>query len=663
MGANRGVSYNRDAFLEVIRNGDLLRFTFLDRSRPSLSFEQSLSVPPAVLGQIASRHRAILNDVSNRIARSGGISHGGIYESHSDVTEAIYALSDDVRSALFPDELLAHVRDFSPTSLLIRTNCPEIPWELSRINGDILGLKLPTGRGLVTQRPLRRSITRKPKRINRILLLVNPTLDLVGADDEKHALEDLFSNSPFFEFETLSGSEVTLENLTRVWNSSDFDIIHYAGHSDTADEKHGELLLHDGPVNGQYLAKLFDRNPPEFVFLNSCSSGVVAGSDLLFDDLIGLAPNLLRVGVRAVLGAAWPVIDVTAVQIARDFYSCIGSGAPVGDALNRARKASKPDVEIPYWLGYALFGDPDLLLRDDDSWKVSAIRSGGRTAATSTFSGRASLHISSIHSFLMSCQQTDTSALAFACECKDSEALIYEKGLDLVELSEGRLIRIAVPGATGSSVFARKIIEEIGIGADRCSFIELDTSEVKIALEQNVIDATVLWYPGLVDVDLNRYAKRFSSADHRHTICMLIGRTPRTQQEMEQAHRAVNAFSRICVDAQNHKRKWSALLAEQLAVEPNEILQGLGAFDFALGGRKSVSELPSPIGQFIDQEIEYLRNKGLLEEGNSIREKLFPLAELRLDHEAKAETGLIADIQWSISSLPLLIGKFQRIYM
>ncbi|MEM9376401.1 MAG: CHAT domain-containing protein [Pseudomonadota bacterium] len=656
------VSYNRDAFLEIIRTGDSLRFTFLDRSRPSLSFEQSLSVPTAVFGQIADRHREILHDVSKRISRTRGIAEASSHVTNNSVTRAIYALSDDVRSALFPEDLLAHVRDFAPTSLLIRTNCPEIPWELSRINGDVLGLKLPTGRGLVTQRPLRRLVTRKPKRVNRVLLLVNPTGDLVGADREKKALENLFSKSPFFEFFTLSGTEVTLENLTRVWNSGNFDIIHYAGHSDAVDEEHGELLLYDGPVNGQYLAKLFDRNPPEFVFLNSCSSGVVSGSDLLFDDLIGLAPSLLRVGVGAVLGAAWPVVDKTAVKIAQDFYSQIGEGVSVGSALNAARKTSNTSVEVPYWLGYALFGDPDLLLRDDNSWKVSEVRSGGRAAATSTFSGRASLHVSSLHSFLMSCQHTDTSALAFACECTDSEALIHDKDKDLAQVSQKRQVKIAVPGATGSSIFARKISAEIGLEPDQCSFIELDTSEVKIALEQGVIDATVLWYPGLVDVELSKYTKRFSEKGHNYTICVLIGRTPRTENEIEQAHHAADAFSKLCRETETQKRKWSMLLAEQLAVKPESLSLGLDAFDFSLGGEKSFDKLPPSVRSFIDKEILYLVTHGFLRGDDAVHERLFPLAGSYVVNESNTPTELVADIQWSISSLPLLVGKFQRIY-
>jgi len=651
----------RDAFLEVLRTDVGLRFTFLDRARPSLSYEQSLAVPAAMIDGVAARHRAILEVVSNRISRD--IRRTACAPaSEISVKAAIHNLSEEVRTALFPEDLLAHIRDFAPTSLLIRTNCPQIPWELSRINGDLLGLKLPTGRGLLTQRPLRRVAARKPNRWVRVLMIANPTGDLPGADAERDALTALFEGSPFFEARVLHGAEATLENFAQEWSSGAYDVLHFAGHSTTGDKTHGELLLADGSVGGQYLAKILERNPPEFVFLNSCNSGVVAGSAILFDDLLGLAPNLLRVGVDAVIGTAWPVIDDATVEIATEFYRQVGLGVAVGMALNRARRVVEATDEVPYWLGYALFGDPDLRLRDDDSWKVEAIRSGGRVAAASTFSGRASLHVSSLHSFLISAEHTDTAAIAIACECHRSEALVHGSKIDLGEIAQERDIRIGVPGVTGSAIFARKMARELALPPARCRFIELDTAEVRLALDRGAVDATVLWYPDLSNLDLDRFVPRFSAGDHDYTLCVLVARTPRTTEEKMAAHAAVREFAALGRQLSAAPRRWSQLLADQMGLSAEDVARALPAYDFVLAGHSTADTIPAHVRAFIEREIAFLRGEGLLDPAFPVDQVLLPLDEERDSAAVDAASGLTADIQWSISSIPLLMGKFQGIY-
>jgi ABC-type taurine transport system substrate-binding protein len=374
-----------------------------------------------------------------------------------------------------------------------------------------------------------------------------------------------------------------------------------------------------------------------------------------------LAPNLLRIGVEAVVGAAWPVIDDAAVEIAESFYDIIGQGVEVGTALNRARRTIEARDDIPYWLGYALFGDPDLRLRDDDGWKVDAIRSGGRVAAASTFSGRASLHVSSLHSFLMSAAMTDTSALAIACECKNSEALVQRLETDLLGIAAEREVRIGVPGATGSSVFARKIALEIGLARDRCRFIELDTAEVRLALDRGVIDATVLWYPDLSGLDPERYSIRFSEGVHDYTLCVLVGRTPRTDEERRAARQAVTAFADLSARLTAAPRRWSKLLAEQMGLQGDQIMGAMAAYDFQLAGHTSHTELPSHVRDFIDCEVEYMQAAGLAEPGLNLSEILLAQDNLGLDATSAGEP-LAADIQWSISSLPLLMGRFLGVY-
>ncbi|MEM9064120.1 MAG: CHAT domain-containing protein [Planctomycetota bacterium] len=221
-----------NSLLEVFWTGDDLRFTFLDRARPSLSFEQSLRVPIGVLQGIADSHTALLTTVRGDVSRRAGDASAP--SGSSDSGEAIYELAETIRSFLFPDEFLTHVRDFAPASLLIRTNLPNVPWEVSRINGNIIGLKYPTGRSLVTQRPLKRIAPDSPIRELNVLIIANPTLDLDGAAREADALSAFFKSSPYITHDVLFESEATVSRIAERMNQGVYDVVHYAGHSDVA---------------------------------------------------------------------------------------------------------------------------------------------------------------------------------------------------------------------------------------------------------------------------------------------------------------------------------------------------------------------------------------------------------------------------------------------
>jgi len=657
------MSGGRDALLEILKTDTGLRFTFLDRGRPSLSYEQALEVPEAVFDDVAAQHVGILKAVGSHLVRS----LSSTVQEASDIqgaTRQIHDLAEAIRSSLFPADLLAHIRDFAPSTLLIRTNCPVIPWELSRLNGDLLGLKVPTGRSLLTQRPLRRITQRLPTRKMTVLIIANPTEDLAGADREADALVELFSQSPFFEFRLLQGREANLRNVGTAIGSGDFDVIHYAGHSDFVGS-HGHLALYDTTISGQYLAKMLENNPPRFFFLNSCNSAIVESATQLFDDLLGVAPNLLRVGVDAVIGANWPVIDAPAVRIATEFYQQVGAGVAVGAALNRARRSTPIGQEVPYWLGYSLFGDPNLRLRDDDSWKASSIRSGGRVAATSTFTGRASLHVSSLHSFLMSAEETDTCAVALACECRQSEALVRRRDTDLEAILRERPLRVGVPGRTGSGIFVRKMLAEIGLPLERCRFIELDTAEVQLALQRGAIDVTAMWYPSLAELDLDVFDIQFSTGPNDYTICVLVARTPRTDDERTAAANAARAFSALASTYRQAPSRWACLLAEQMGLPLEQVLKSLPAYDFTMAGLTSLASAPEGVVDFIEREIAFLKAEGLLDANFDPAPVLLPLAVsdgLAQEPDVAMSRSLVADIQWSVSSLPLLIGRYLRYF-
>lgn len=652
--------HQNDALLEVLGTTSGLRFTFLDRSRPSLSFEQDLDVPPHIFPQIDANYKDILRSISHYLVRGERDYNVAERPKAAQQSDRIYKLSEQIRDLLLPEDLVAHLRDFRPTSLLIRTDRPQVPWELARLNHEILGVKIPTGRSLLTHRPLRRAIPRLPKRSIRVLLIANPTSDLPGAEREARELAAVFDSHPFFDFDVLLRAEASLGVIQDRLQARAYDVIHYAGHSDysSSNVRRGVLALSDAVIPAKYLAKLIERRPPMLFFLNSCNSGVVDSAGLLFEDLSGAAPHFLRAGVDAVIGVSWPVIDKSASKIATSFYSLIASGQSVGQALNEARSMTLGIDKTPYWLGYSLFGDPNLEVISDFSWKAPAIRSGGVAAAMSTFSGRASLHVSSIHSFLMSTAEADTCALCFACECTNSEAVVYKQGLSLEELIETRPIKVGLPGKTGSAVFLRKVLAEKGIQSADCSFVELDTAEVKVALDNGAIDITVLWEPTLSSVNNKDQYKIDYSSQHQKTICVLVARKPRTRSEEEACDDAVRIFSHLCRELESNRRRWAFLLSQQTGLPVDACLTSLRAYDFGHAGATAAS-LPVVVQELIENELTFLQEAGLLEVSTGSLFWSSGIVDIdSIEQAGRIRSNLVADIQWSPSSLPLLMGRY-----
>ena len=82
----------------------------------------------------------------------------------------------------------------------------------------------------------------------------------------------------------------------------------------------------------------------ELVFLNCCYLGMMrearpAGPDPRL--AASLAEGLIQAGVRAVVAAGWAVQDQSGRMFARTFYESFFEGATFGDAIKRARSATR----------------------------------------------------------------------------------------------------------------------------------------------------------------------------------------------------------------------------------------------------------------------------------------------------------------------------------
>lgn len=107
------------------------------------------------------------------------------------------------------------------------------------------------------------------------------------------------------------------------------------------------------------------RRVPEFVFINCCHLGNMAGEVTRQRHALAanLATQLIRMGVRTVIAAGWAVDDRAAVTFARKFYSEFLSGTYFGQSVLLARRQTHLDHPmVNTWGAYQCYGDPDFTL-------------------------------------------------------------------------------------------------------------------------------------------------------------------------------------------------------------------------------------------------------------------------------------------------------------
>lgn len=201
-----------------------------------------------------------------------------------------------------------------------------------------------------------------------VLLIVNPTQDLPGADAEGRIVQQALQDFPSVRVTKRTGAEATRDVLLEDFQSGDYDAIHYAGHAffdPQTPAGSGILCAEHEVLSGRNLAAL--GNLPALVFFNACETGRLrnASRPSLRENLersVGFAESFLRGGIANFVGTYWPVGDSPALTFARQFYGRVLSGESVGHALVQARRKVR-DLPSIDWADYIHYGDADFRLK------------------------------------------------------------------------------------------------------------------------------------------------------------------------------------------------------------------------------------------------------------------------------------------------------------
>ncbi len=260
---------------------------------------------------------------------------------------------------LFPEDLQTlfwSLRD-RIQEIQIQSEEPWIPWELCKLVGREDG-RIVEGPFLCEAF----AMTRWMPGIGQQPILSAKRIGLIAPRDSGLA----YAQHEFDYITGLAGAErqvddipATYLDVTDALTEGVYDVLHFTGHGvfRAPDPNHSGMELQDGdqlvPEDISGLVQNLGNARP-LVFLNACQLG---RSDLSLTDVGGWAPQFLRAGAAAFIGAYWSVYDDSALAFARTIYDELLRGATIAQAVQTARLAARAGGD-PSWLAYTVFAHP-----------------------------------------------------------------------------------------------------------------------------------------------------------------------------------------------------------------------------------------------------------------------------------------------------------------
>lgn len=244
-----------------------------------------------------------------------------------------------------------------------------IPWELLYDGDNFLCLNFNLGRLVRTKSDVSPVQYRSfSKSILKMLILANPTADLKSAYLEGVNIKNQFDrrrNNMHINFKSTSIDKLYLKK-----NLCDYDIVHFAGHSDFEENspKDSGWVLSDGRFTVQEILNIGSTSSlPSLVFSNACSTARV---NLDFIDIdyqkknYNLASAFLFSGTRHYIGTIRKIEDPVSFTFSKEFYTQLILGKSVGASLRlaRLRLIKEYGISSLNWTSYLLYGNPDFVL-------------------------------------------------------------------------------------------------------------------------------------------------------------------------------------------------------------------------------------------------------------------------------------------------------------
>ncbi|MBP9222784.1 MAG: CHAT domain-containing protein [Verrucomicrobiales bacterium] len=312
----------------------------------------------------------LLQAISPQMAQSGAITETLVERVGADLSGLL----------LHPNHLaiLASLED-CPLIIVHDKEASRVPWEVLRDGGT--NRPFACGGGISRQYAATNLSVAKWGESLRddetlsVLLVINPTGDLDGAEQEGREIHNILATMPGINFGEVNGRQATKRTLLEHFRSGRYDVIHFAGHAfyDAASPENSGILCArdesggDAVIRGTDLASM--GRLPMLMFFNACESARIRNVENNLIKVAGAAEAIMRGGVANFVGTYWPVSDTAASVFASTFYTNICMGCPLGKAVTAARR-SVLDARSGDWADYLHYGQPNFIIKENSKGKT-----------------------------------------------------------------------------------------------------------------------------------------------------------------------------------------------------------------------------------------------------------------------------------------------------
>ncbi|MDF5731224.1 MAG: COR domain-containing protein, partial [Rhizonema sp. PD38] len=164
--------------------------------------------------------------------------------------------------------------------------------------------------------------------------------------------------------------EPTIRNINQKLREKPYNVFHFIGHGIFENNKGFTVLVDENGeekrLDDESFANLFLGNSNlGLAVLNSCQGATVSEQQ----KFVGIAPNLVRRGIPAVVAMQYSIYDTTAKLFADEFYLTLSLGWPVDAAIQTTRNA----ISIEVGLEKRDFATPVLYMRAKDGIIMSGL--------------------------------------------------------------------------------------------------------------------------------------------------------------------------------------------------------------------------------------------------------------------------------------------------
>jgi CHAT domain-containing protein len=214
--------------------------------------------------------------------------------------------------------------------------------------------------------PLQKRDLKAASRPLKILLVISSPTDLtkLDVDKEESLIRDaLATHIKAGQIAVDVLREATVPNIMNKLREKPYNAFHFIGHGGFEQDRGRIALMNDEGkarlLDDEGFANFFLGNRSlGLAVLNACESAEVSSHRVF----AGIAPNLVRRGIPAVVAMQYSILDSSAKLFSDQFYRTVALGWPVDAAIQTTRNA----ISIEVGLDMPDFAIPVLYMRAKD---------------------------------------------------------------------------------------------------------------------------------------------------------------------------------------------------------------------------------------------------------------------------------------------------------